>query len=69
MPDQLDAAQQLEEMLREQALQNRQPTLPANGRCYNCQATVAAGQQFCDADCRDDYTARERAKRFRKIID
>lgn len=34
------------------------PTIPACGRCHNCQASVPAGVLFCDADCRDDYQTR-----------
>lgn len=63
--DVFDQATEQEEKAREQALavvRNQPPVLIPNGACYNCQTEliyndVAAGC-FCDADCRDDWQAR-----------
>jgi hypothetical protein len=37
----------------------KQPQLPpASGKCFNCDEDVAAGERFCDCDCRDDWQLR-----------
>lgn len=64
MTDQIDQAQEFEQMRRDIALRERvktKPALPLKGECYNCEATIARGC-FCDADCRDDYERREKMK-------
>lgn len=30
-------------------------------RCHNCEMVIDAEQLFCDADCRNDWQAHERA--------
>ncbi len=39
-----------------------EPVLKPAGTCYNCGETVTGQQLFCDGDCRQDYTARNRRK-------
>ena len=64
--DPLEAAQEAEQRFREQALKavkdTSPPPLRPTLRCYNCDEPVESGRLFCDADCRDDYTARERSR-------
>lgn len=50
-----------QEALRKQAARNAAMPAPC-GFCFNCDELVAAGLRFCDADCRDDFARRERAK-------
>jgi hypothetical protein len=39
------------------------PSLPAVGRCHNCDARVPRGAHFCDVDCRVDYERAQAAQR------
>lgn len=51
----------LEEQLR--VARSAKPiSLPATGKCHNCDGGVQPTHRFCDSDCRDDY---ERMKRSR----
>lgn len=60
--DILDQAAAFEEMDRERALKmrDRGPTIAATGECLNCEAPVADGRRWCDADCRDDWQRAQR---------
>lgn len=57
-----DVATELEELHRTAALSQRKPALSARGDCYNCQEPVSNAACFCDADCREDYEKRQRAR-------
>lgn len=48
------------ENLRRQANKRR---LSPRGNCYNCAAVVARNSLFCDADCKEYFERRERAKK------
>lgn len=63
MPDQLDQAQQFEELRRADALRDQalKPAMPFVGSCYNCEAVINVGC-FCDTDCRDDYEKRTKGQ-------
>ncbi|MDP2805526.1 MAG: hypothetical protein Q8O24_06240 [Gallionellaceae bacterium] len=63
MTDQIDQAQEHEQMRRDIALREQalKPKMPYTGQCYNCEAEIKRGC-FCDADCRDDYERREKLK-------
>jgi hypothetical protein len=69
MSDEIDAAQ--EEIARQQeaalrAARERAAKLRPTGRCYNCDAEVAAPEQlFCDVECAQDYERRQWASRMR----
>lgn len=57
-----DIATQLEEKQREVSLRYRKPQLTACGKCYNCEEPLPETILFCDADCRDDFEKRQKAK-------
>ena len=62
MADEIDKACESEEMYRAAHLSHRKKTTSAvaTGGCLNCLAEgLSPGQRWCDADCRDDYEARE----------
>lgn len=66
MTDQIDQAQEFEEMrrgiaLREQAAKASTIPRPFKGECYNCEAPIEQGC-FCDIDCRDDFEKRKKLK-------
>lgn len=55
-----DMATAAEERDRERALKVRRPEGPAPvGVCLNCGEPLPEGQRWCDAECRDDWSARE----------
>jgi len=60
MSDVIDQANERAEQFLQYALNSRakMPTLPAVGRCYNCEANLPEGHTFCDCDCRDDWQRR-----------
>lgn len=63
--DDIDRAQEQEQKDRARALAaalNRN-SLPYIGQCYNCEASVPKGANFCDADCRTDYERQQAAQR------
>ena len=41
---------------------SQNPRLPYTGQCYNCDAPMPDGRNFCDADCRDDWQKRRAAQ-------
>lgn len=58
--DQSDRATCHEEMRRDIALRERKPTGPDFiGRCHNCDAPLDPPHRWCDADCRNDWEARQ----------
>ena len=61
--DVVDQASGYTDQMLSAALSTRKPELPAKGRCYNCDDPLKTGC-FCDADCRDDYEKRVRARNF-----
>ncbi len=58
MADDIDLAQERDEMLLRAQIARRMPVLPFVGSCYNCEEPLAEGL-FCDADCRLDHEKRE----------
>ena len=58
--DDADVAEKHQRAEIQRAIRNRRPTLPYTGNCHWCDAPVGPRQQFCDADCRDDYEQHER---------
>ena len=61
--DVFDQATQREEKDRELSLQARLPAGPKpTGFCLNCGPDVPLddGRRWCDADCRDDWTRRQK---------
>ncbi len=51
-----DIASETEQLLRDDALRARRPEAPAyTGRCFWCDAPVAAPRRWCDAECRDEW--------------
>lgn len=68
MPDQLDQAQEFEELRRADALRDQalKPTMPFTGVCYNCTDAISIEQGcFCDINCRNDYELYEKQARQR----
>lgn len=67
MTDQLDKAQEFEELRRADALRDQalKPSMPFKGECYNCTEVIDHGC-FCDCDCRDDFERHMRAKQLNK---
>lgn len=60
MADIIDMANDTADVFKDAALSNRKAEGPrANGFCHNCGEPVAGGLRFCDADCRDDWQARQ----------
>jgi hypothetical protein len=67
--DIFDQATVQEELARElsiAAARNKPPVLIPNGICYNCLTELiyndSAARCFCDADCHDDWQARNQNK-------
>jgi len=63
--DDIDRASEREQLDRDSAIAaaaRMLPSLPENGQCYYCLASVAPGARFCDSDCRDDYDALKKAE-------
>lgn len=63
MADDVDNAQQAEELYRTTALCHRQVELVADGMCHFCAELLDVGQKFCDADCRDLWEQQARFNR------
>ncbi|WP_341674972.1 hypothetical protein [Niveibacterium sp. SC-1] len=60
--DDMDRTQQLcETMLDRQlgAAREYRPAVQAMGACHNCGECLAEGKRWCDADCRNDWQARQ----------
>lgn len=55
--DEIDRANELAELFRQNALNSVKPVeIPKGiGMCMNCGAEVEGDRRFCDADCRDDH--------------
>lgn len=65
--DPLDTASEHEQELRDDAIaairrKSAEHLLPAVGICWNCEAIVPPGVLYCDADCREDHSARVKAE-------
>lgn len=41
----------------------RKPSLLAVGYCHSCGEAIQTGHLFCDVDCRQDFEAREAARK------
>ena len=70
MSDVIDMACEREQRDRELAIANASRSaqqLPACGLCYYCHTEVPEGARFCDADCRDDYSAIKSAEARRGL--
>lgn len=65
MSDVIDMACEREQRDRELAIANAArsaPAMPPTGVCYYCQDEVSEGARFCDAYCRDDFSALKSAE-------
>jgi hypothetical protein len=73
MADEIDLANEQAEHFLKQSLANlaSAPKLPPRGNCYNCDTEFAADDPnigiklFCDKDCADDYTYRDKLQNRR----
>lgn len=64
--DDIDVAQERIERTLAQALRRAQlagDEAKPRGACLFCEHPLKAGQRWCDADCRDDWEAEQRAAR------
>ena len=65
--DLIDQANEAAELFNRAALSQRAPEGPAaTGACHNCEAALAEGLRWCDAECRADWSKRQRADALRK---
>lgn len=64
--DDADLTALREERMAELLRRNRPAPamLPPTGECLNCGEPLGGERRFCDAACRDDHSARERALRL-----
>jgi hypothetical protein len=62
MADQLDRAQQENDLHLAVQLKKRKHIAPVTGYCAWCAEKAPAKASFCDSDCRDDYE-QDRRKR------
>ena len=63
MSDFIDEATDLSQLMLDIAIKNARANkyaLPYTGACHNCRESVPSPAQFCDTDCRDDWTMRNR---------
>lgn len=62
--DQATVREEQERDIALNSIRNRKPVLEFKGACFNCDAVLHAPmrQLFCDCDCRDDWTKRNRNK-------
>lgn len=61
MSDEADVAAQHEETMRQSALTVRKRIGPVfTGFCANCGQIVEYPLRWCDVDCREDWSSRER---------
>lgn len=66
MTDIIDHASDREQMDRDRAIdaaRTAQPAAKANGHCLWCNAALAQGQRWCDAECREDWELDQEARR------
>lgn len=58
--DEIDAAQTLEQQLRELQLRDRKPVPEKTGYCLNCDALlIDRSRAFCDSLCSEDWHRRQ----------
>lgn len=62
--DQLDSAQQIEELNLRCCISHKKPTLSPVGHCYYCDETVRSGVLFCSSECREDWEKERRIKQI-----
>lgn len=66
MPDEVDKANDLAEVLLDAAIRASRPRLRPTGSCFNCgeslMTDIRAGSLFCDEFCRDDYEKQEKMR-------
>ena len=65
--DEVDIAERATEALmaaRLAQVRERKDEAPHTGHCLNCGEPLPAGRRWCDADCRDEWEARNE-KRLR----
>ena len=63
MADNADLAAQEEERFLQESFHRREQErlrIKPNGRCLNCWEPLDPGVSFCDPDCHDDWSARNR---------
>jgi len=63
----IEVERELTEALRNQAARAATMQQPC-GFCFNCDEIVAAGQRYCDGDCRDDFERLERARKNKGLL-
>ena len=58
--DESDQATEQEQMMTDLAIAKARKgvTIPAMGKCYNCEGTLPEPLRWCDRDCRDDWVRR-----------
>lgn len=61
MADPTDLASEMEELHRASAIAAIKPKYRPRGTCWNCEEPLGNWTQlYCDADCGDDHSKRER---------
>jgi hypothetical protein len=63
MADDIDLTQnnmELEEQIRKKYLNKPVLEAPAMGFCLNCRAELGEGKRWCDKDCQDDWSMRQK---------
>lgn len=60
--DQLDRAQQEQELHLELQLKRRHPTLEVTGYCHWCGDKAPTDAQFCTPECGEDYAKKQRRR-------
>lgn len=62
MTDVIDQAQELEEMQRQAAINNRSSRYHYTGMCWNCCEPLEHGSFCPGGECQEDFEKRERMK-------
>lgn len=65
MADIIDAANDLTDLITQNAIDNRAAPLTFTGKCLNCGEDINSGN-YCDKDCREDYEKIKRAQQLRE---
>lgn len=62
--DIFDDADKTSELFLKIATDKREPKRIHRGFCESCFSPLKKGEQFCDADCRDDFQLAEKQKKI-----
>jgi hypothetical protein len=60
--DDADITQERQEKEEELMRRRPRPLIEATGVCLNCEAPLAEGRRWCNADCRDDWERQQRRR-------